>query len=100
MTKKRPRPSRKTARKRKLRRPKVSQAQAAQVLSKHAEGLRKQGAHAMSLQADAKGPVLEVYVPEDFKGTLPSTVATTVKGKKLNLRVKARKAPRFKPEKL
>ena len=98
MSKTRPRPLRKTVKK--AAQPKVSQAQAAEVFRKHAEGLRKHGAHAMSLKADARGPLIEVYVPEDFKGTLPLTVGTMMKGKKLDVRVKARKAPRFKPEKL
>jgi len=99
MSKKRPRPTRKTAAT-KPARPKVSQTQATEVFRRNAESLRKQGAHAMSLKADARGPLLEVYVPEDFTGTLPSKVQSTVKGKKCDLRIKAKKAPRFQPEKL
>jgi hypothetical protein len=98
MTKKRKRPVLKTTRKSEP--PKVSQAQAADVLRKHAERLRKLGAHAISIRHEAQGHVIEVYVPEDFTGTLPSKIETTVKGKKVDLRIKTKKAPRFKPEKL
>jgi hypothetical protein len=70
------------------------------VFRRNAERLRKRGAHALSLKADARGPLIEVYVPEDFKGTLPSKVQSTVKGKKCDLRIKAKKAPRFKAEML
>jgi hypothetical protein len=98
MTKKRQRPLRKTG---KARLPEVSHAQAADVLRKYAERLRKQGAHAMSIKPDStRGHIIEVYIPEDFRGTLPSKVGVTVKGKKLDLRIKTKKAPRFKPEKL
>jgi hypothetical protein len=98
MTKKHQRPVRKKTRR--AEGPKVSEAEAVDVLRKHAERLRKLGAHAISIKPDAQGHVIEVYVPEDFRGTLPSKVATTVKGKKLDVRIKAKKAARFKPEKL
>ena len=67
------------------------------VTSKDAERLRQMGAHGMSVKQSAQGPVLEVYVAENFGGDLPSSVAGTVKG--TTLKVKKKKAPRFKAEK-
>jgi len=77
---------------------KVTHPAASDVLRKHAERLRKSGAHAMSIKPGARGPVIEVYVPEDFTGTLPSKIGATVKGKTVNVPIKMRKAPRFKAE--
>jgi hypothetical protein len=98
MTKKRKRPEPKKATKRPPA--KASRAQAVDVLRKHAERLRKSGAHAMSIKPGAHGHVIEVYVPEDFTGTLPSRVGAMVNGRKVDLPIKPKKAPRFKPEKL
>jgi hypothetical protein len=107
MTKKRKPPARnkttKTAKGSKASKAKslrVSKAQAEAVVRRHAERLRQQGAHAISIKPDAGGHVVEVYVPEDFTGTLPSKVGMTVKGKKVDMEVKTTKAPRFVPEKL
>ena len=97
MTKKHPRP----APKKKTVKTAVSKAThpaARDVLRKHAERLRKSGAHAMSIKPGTKGPVIEVYVPEDFTGTLPSKIGATVKGKSVDVPIKMRKAPRFKAE--
>ena len=92
-------PKKKTATRR--RRPKVPHAPpASDVLRKHAERLRKSGAHAMSIKPGTRGPVIEVFVPEDFTGTLPSKIGATVKGKPVDVPIKMRKAPRFKAEKL
>ena len=54
----------------------------------------------MSIKPGARGPVIEVFVPENFTGTLPSTIGATVKGKSVDVPIKMRKAPRFKAEKL
>jgi hypothetical protein len=96
MTKKRKRPVPKRAAKPKLSN--ASRAQTVNVLNKHAERLRKSGAHAMSIKPKALGHVIEVYVPEDFTGTLPSKVSATVKGKKVDVAIEVKKTQRFKPE--
>lgn len=76
----------------------VSYDEANEARVKHAEHLRKQGAHAIRVVPGAQGHVIVAEVPEDFKGTLPSTVVATVKGKKVDVPVKTKKAPRYKPE--
>ena len=102
MTKKRTRPAtpKKTKTKTKAAPSKATHPAARDVLRQHAERLRKSGAHAMRIKPGTKGPVIEVYVPEDFKGTLPSRVGATVKGKSVDVPIKMHKAPRFKAEKL
>jgi hypothetical protein len=82
---------------------KPGRAAANQAAGKNAERLRELGAHAISIKpgaSEASGHVIEVYVPEDFKGTMPKQVSTTVRGKKVEVPVKVKKKPRFKPEKL
>jgi hypothetical protein len=71
--------------------------------AKHAERLRKLGAHAISIKPGkgaASGHVIEVYVPDGFTGTLPERVTTTVRGKKVTVLVTVKKSPKFKAEKL
>ena len=101
MTKKRTRPAtpkKKAARKKAASGSKATHPAASAVLSKHAERLRKSGAHAMRVKPGAKGPVIEVYVPEDFTGTLPSKVGASIKGKPVDVPIRMRKAPRFTAE--
>src|SRR6188472_1719000 len=59
-----------------------------QAAGKNAERLRRLGAHAISIKPGASagsGHVIEVYVPEDFKGTMPKAVSTTVHGKRVDV---------------
>ena len=83
--------------------PTPGRAAASQAAGKNAERLRKLGAHAISIKpgaSAASGHIIEVYVPEDFKGAIPQKVSTTVRGKKVDVPVKVKKQPRFKAEKL
>jgi hypothetical protein len=100
MTKKRTRPVTPKKKTVKAAGTKATLPAASDVLRKHAERLRKRGAHAMSIKPGTRGPVIEVFVPEDFTGTLPSKIGATVKGKPVDVPIKMRKAPRFKAEKL
>ena len=103
MTKKKARPAtrtKKAVRKKTAQKPvsKATHLAASDVLRRHAERLRQSGAHAMRIAPGAKGPVIEVYVPEDFTGTLPLKVGASIKGKPVDIPVKMRKAPRFTAE--
>lgn len=82
----------------------ATRAEAEAVLGKHAETLRKAGAHALQVESGqgygVRGPVIVAWVRKDFRGSLPESVSATVRGKKITVAVKTKPSEPFKAEKL
>ncbi len=80
----------------------ATRVQANDVLRKHAERLRRGGAHALATPAGKafgiRGYVIEAYVTPDFKGKLPAKASATVRGKTVDVPIRITKQRRFKPE--
>ena len=92
-SKKPPAPKRKEARQ--SLRTEVSQTQATEVSRKNAERLRKQGAHAIVRQGGARRPPDRGVRSRGLQGHIAVEGVATVKGKKVDVPVKAKKAPRY-----